>query len=126
MQDVLPPLAEGMHRLDAYDAEGFVISGTRHEGAVLVCATHVISAPELAIAHLSEASFDAVFALSPAPEILLVGTGAQHHFIAPQWRNVTKQRGIVLESMDTGAACRTYNVLLAEGRRVAALLALPV
>lgn len=126
MQDVLPPLAEGIHRLDAYDAEGFVISGTRHEGAVLVCASHVIPASEFAIAHLSEASFEAVFALSPPPEILLVGTGAQHVFIPPKWRSYTKQRGAVLESMDTGAACRTYNVLLAEGRRVAALLALPV
>lgn len=54
-------------------------------------------------------------------DILLVGCGAQGVFL-PELREQLKQQGITADFMDTGAACRTYNVLMAEGRRVAAAL----
>ena len=58
-------------------------------------------------------------------EVLLIGTGSTMQFMAPKLREAIRALGPVPDIMDTGAACRTYNVLLAEGRPIAAAL-LPV
>jgi uncharacterized protein len=59
----------------------------------------------------------------PAPaEILVLGCGARAMFLPPALRAALKAVGLSVEVLDTGSACRTYNVLLAEGRRVAAAL----
>jgi len=58
-------------------------------------------------------------------DVLLLGLGARVRPIPPEVRSALKQAGIVIEAMDTGAACRTYSVLLAEDRRVAAALLPP-
>jgi uncharacterized protein len=55
-------------------------------------------------------------------ELLVVGCGARVAFVPPAKRAAFKARGVSLEVVDTGSACRIYNVLLAEGRRVAAAL----
>ena len=57
-----------------------------------------------------------------AIEFLVLGCGPRSLFIPPDIRAVLKSIGLALEVLDTGSACRTYNVLLAEGRRVAAAL----
>ena len=62
------------------------------------------------------------FLLSLAPEMVLVGTGALLRFPHPSLTKVLTAAGIGVEVMDTNAACRTYNILMAEGRRVAAAL----
>ena len=54
--------------------------------------------------------------------LLLLGTGRRQHLPGTEVRRVFAVAGIALETMDTGAACRTYNVLLAEGRPVGAAL----
>jgi uncharacterized protein len=60
---------------------------------------------------------------APAPtELLVLGCGPRAAFIAPAMRAELKAAGLALEVVDTGSACRIYNVLLAEGRRVAAAL----
>ncbi|MFO1429619.1 MAG: Mth938-like domain-containing protein [Candidatus Competibacteraceae bacterium] len=58
-------------------------------------------------------------------EIVLLGTGARQHFPHPRLSHLLLSRGVGLEVMDTAAACRTYNFIMAEGRRVAAAL-LPI
>jgi uncharacterized protein len=71
---------------------------------------------------LSLASLDAL-KQAPAPtELVVLGCGARAVFIAPAVRAELKAAGLALEVVDTGSACRIYNVLLAEGRRVAAAL----
>ena len=57
--------------------------------------------------------------LSLEPEIVILGTGERQVFPEPSLFAAVAGRGVGLEVMDNGAACRTYNVLLAEGRRVA-------
>lgn len=59
------------------------------------------------------------------PEIVLLGTGPSQHFPAPEVFSEMLQRGIGMEVMSTSAACRTYNILLSEGRDVAAALIVP-
>ncbi|MGE5624824.1 MAG: Mth938-like domain-containing protein [Bacillota bacterium] len=61
-------------------------------------------------------------ALALEPEILIVGTGAEQHFLAAELLADVARKGIGLEIMDTAAACRTYNVLLSEDRKVVAAL----
>ena len=55
-------------------------------------------------------------------DVWLLGTGAQARFLPIELRKSLKSKGYHIESMDTGAACRTFNVLIAEGRRVSAAL----
>jgi len=58
------------------------------------------------------------------PELVLFGSGARLRFVAPALLRPLLERGIGVETMDTAAACRTYNILAAEGRRVTAALLL--
>ena len=69
---------------------------------------------------LSEADFDILRQLKP--EIVLLGTGEQHRFVHPRLLRPMLERNLGVEVMATAAACRTYNVIVAEGRRVAAAL----
>ncbi len=75
-------------------------------------------------ADLSEADFEAVLALKP--EVVIFGSGARLQFVKPALMRALIDRHIGVETMDTAAACRTYNVLVSEGRSaVAALLMAP-
>jgi uncharacterized protein len=71
---------------------------------------------------LTTADVDAILALEP--EIVILGSGPHQRFPPPQWLATLLARGIGCEVMDTGAACRTYNVLVSEGRSVVAALLL--
>ena len=63
-----------------------------------------------------------MLAIKPRIELLLIGCGARFAMVGPDVRRALKKEQISIESMDTGAACRTYNVLLGEDRRVGAAL----
>ena len=67
-------------------------------------------------------SLDPVKEADPAVEVLLLGVGSKNALVPSTLRKALRVAGIVLDAMDTGAACRTYNVLMAEDRRVAAAL----
>ena len=69
---------------------------------------------------LQRAHFEAVLALDP--ELVLFGSGSRLRFPAPELSTTLTSRGIGMEVMDTPAACRTFNILVAEGRNVAAAL----
>ncbi|HTX24983.1 MAG TPA: MTH938/NDUFAF3 family protein [Steroidobacteraceae bacterium] len=73
------------------------------------------SAASLAAPHLER-----IFALNP--EVVLLGTGPKQTFPSAEVRAAFAARGIALETMDLGAACRTYNILVQEERRVVAML----
>ncbi len=70
---------------------------------------------ELQVSHL-----EPIFELRP--ELVLLGTGARQRFAPAEIRTAFAARGIGIESMDLGAACRTFNILVQEERRVAAAL----
>jgi len=90
--------------------------------SVLVSAETIDDAwPPRSVAEV-EASLEAIFRLHP--EILILGTGETQQFPEPAVFAAIAAKGVGFEVMDNGAACRTYNVLLAEGRRVALALIL--
>ena len=70
--------------------------------------------------HLIEAHFQGIAELNP--EIVLLGTGSRQHFPHPRLTRPLLSQGVGVEVMATDAACRTYNIIMAEGRRVVAAL----
>ena len=76
--------------------------------------------PPESLDQLTEAHLERIFELEP--EIVLIGTGATQRFAPAPLRAAFATRGIGLETMDLGAACRTFNILVQEDRRVAAVL----
>ncbi|MEZ5584333.1 MAG: Mth938-like domain-containing protein [Candidatus Competibacteraceae bacterium] len=91
------------------------------ERSVIVTPTRLINDwppqrfTELEAAHLAQLAV-------LKPEIVLLGTGARQQFPSPQVTHPLLSQGIGVEVMDTAAACRTYNIIMLEGRRVAAAL----
>jgi uncharacterized protein len=109
--------------IDAYGAGGFRVSGLRHEGSLLILKDAVGPWPVRALAELEPSHFDAVLALGPREvEFVLLGIGPRPAPPPAAVRQALQAAGIGLEAMDTAAAARLYNVLAAEGRRLAAAL----
>ena len=122
--DVTPLIPQGKRIIDGYGEGGFRISGQRIEGSVIVFPDQVVPWSSASVGDMSAANLEAVSVAgrAGAVELLLVGTGARMAQIDRTLRQALRADGVVIEVMDTGAACRTYNVLMAEGRRVAAAL----
>jgi len=113
--------------IQTYGNGGFTVSGIRHNGPVVVLRHQTLPwAPPHDLTNLTAAHFAAV--LDPAAEvsIVLLGCGARAVQVNGALRAELRAAGMTVEPMDSGAACRTFNLLLLEGRRVAAMLiALP-
>lgn len=121
--DVTPVVPAGRQLIQSYGGGGFTIAAVRHEGSVLVLPQRTRRWSVTAFADLSADSLAPLADADPAPEVLLLGTGRRFAMIDPRRRQDLRARyGVAVECMDTTAACRTYNVLLAEERRVAAAL----
>ena len=124
MQDMLP-VDSALHSVESYGEGGFTIRGELYEHAVLLSANAVAPWQADDPVGWTGDMFAPIFLMDEPPEVLLLGTGKQHEFVSPGLKKALKVKGVSVDSMDTGAACRTYNLLLAEGRRVAAVLLLP-
>jgi uncharacterized protein len=112
----------GRHLIDSYGNGGFRFGDMSHRGSILALPGGVHKwAPEV-MAELTLASLSPLMAGSDKVDFLLIGTGTDIAFIPTALREALKARGIVVEGMATPAAARTYNVLVAEARRVAAAL----
>ena len=120
--DITPLIPQGRQAIESYGAGGFRVSGLRHAGSILVFAERTVAWPVPEIAALTYESLAPLWEEAAPVEVLLIGCGTEMAFIDPDLRGALRDRGVVIEPMDTGAACRTYNVLLTEERRVAAAL----
>jgi len=120
--DVTPQVPVGRQLIQAYGAGGFRIANTRHDGSVLVFPDHTVLWPVASFDGIAVDTLAEIAAAQPKVELLLIGTGAAMMPVLPAVRAHFRALGIMFDTMDTGAACRTYNVLLAEDRRVAAAL----
>lgn len=112
----------GQHLIDAYGDGGFRFAEMSHRGSILVLPSGVHAWTVTQPAEIDAASLAPVIAEAGAVELLLVGTGPDIRPLPPALRARLREAGIGLEVMQTGAAARTYNVLLAERRKVAAAL----
>ncbi|MEM1413155.1 MAG: Mth938-like domain-containing protein [Pseudomonadota bacterium] len=112
------------HFIRAVSAEGTRVGETLYTGALIVGTETLIEHwPCSALPDLTDEQLEPVFALEP--EVVLLGTGARQAFLPPERLAPFYRRGVGIEMMTTDAACRTFNVLASEGRRVVAAL-LPI
>jgi uncharacterized protein len=111
--------------IDAYGNGGFRFAGMSHRGSLLCLPNGIWATPVRSAGEIDEAAL--ALALEPASpdaavDHFIIGTGKDFIPVAPALRETFRKRHIVVESMATGAALRTYNILLGERRRVGALL----
>jgi uncharacterized protein len=120
MTDVTPLIPAGRQVIESYGRNSFHVSGVAYEGAILILPETTLA---WAVGSLAEISLDSLAPLyGRGVEILLLGCGKVLQPVPGALRAGLKAKGMTVDAMDTGAACRTYNVLLAEERRVAAAL----
>jgi uncharacterized protein len=112
----------GRAPIDAYGNGGFRFADMSHRGSILCLPSGIYGWQPADLKKLVPADFDAFVAEADEIEILLVGTGMDLKPLPGEIRAALRQKGISADPMSTGAAVRTYNVLLAEDRAVAAAL----
>ena len=116
-------MARDAPSIDAYGEGGFRLDGERHEGSLLIVGDQAQPWPVTSLAELSVATLKPVFDAGRAEvEFLLLGVGARNALPPREIREALLLAGMGLEFMDTPSAARLYNVLTAEGRRLAAAL----
>lgn len=116
--------SEGLYVIRSYGPGRVVVNDERYASSLVVMPDRLLAGwPPERFEDLEAAHFDAVAALEP--EVVIVGTGGRLRFPAASLTAPLSGAGIGFEIMDTTAACRTYNVLAHEGRRVAAALLMP-
>ncbi len=120
--DITPPVAADRQLIHGYGDGGFRVSGVRYRGPIIVRPRQTTA---WSVQDITRLCIDDLAPLRDADEaiaVLLLGCGETGALIDPALRAEVRTWGMVIEAMGTGAACRTYNVLLGEERDVAAAL----
>ena len=115
--------ADGKQLVTGYSQDWISINNLKYPQSVVVLPDKLILDWNVSSFEcLNQANFECL--LPHQPEVVLLGTGVTHRFIRPQLIQALTAANIPVECMTTDAACRTYNILMAEGRKVAAALIL--
>jgi len=113
----------GPHFIEGYGSGGFRFADMSHRGSILALPSGIYAWDAVTPSDISAATLEAVFKEAPGSiEHLLIGTGIELVPLLPDLRRLLNAAGIRPEPMPTGAAARTYSILLGERRRVAAAL----
>ncbi|WP_174873285.1 Mth938-like domain-containing protein [Vogesella oryzae] len=110
----------GSNLFTAYGTGYVEINGERHSGSLIVTGDSIQPWAASSFETLAEEHFSALLALQP--EVVIFGSGQRLRFPHPRLTAALTNAGIGVEVMDSNAACRTYNILLAEDRAVIAVL----
>jgi len=103
--------------IDAYGNGGFRFGGMSHRGSLLCFPDGMWAWPVTSVAELSEASLSPALMHAGAIDVFLIGAGRYPWVLPASLRALFRERSISVDVMATGAAVRTYNILLAENRR---------
>ncbi len=112
----------GRAPIDAYGNGGFRFADMSHRGSLLCLPSGVHGWDAAEGDDLDPSLFDPVLEEAADIEVLLVGTGLEIRMLPPELKSKLREASIISDPMSTGAAVRTYNVMLAESRAVAAAL----
>ena len=125
----VPPDAPHLPRsapIEAYGRYGFAFADMSHRGSLLCLPEAIWAWPVMRPEDIDEASLARVFAAAGGIDTLIIGTGTDVWLPPPSLREALRAVRVVLDAMQTGAAIRTYNIMIGERRRVAAaLIAVP-
>ena len=119
--DITPNIPADAQVIQSYGPEGFQISHQVYRHPVIVTPDRVL-AWQVDLSNLSAADFEPLRTDDPPAEVILLGCGATGMLLPSALRQAIRALGFGIDAMPTGAACRTYNVMLSEGRRVAAAI----
>ena len=108
--------------IDAYGDGGFRFADMSHRGSLICLPTGMYAWDVETAGAITLDSLSRVFEQAADIDVLLIGTGGDIAAIAPDIRSAFREKGVIVEAIATGSAVRTYNVLLAEDRAVAAAL----
>jgi len=122
MVDITPLIPEGRQVIQGYGDGRFRIAGTIHAGSVIVFAEQTLAWPVTTYEQITAESLRMVADRAAGLDLLIVGLGPQFRAPIASVSRDLMAIGIAVEFMDTGAACRTFNLLLGDGRPVAAAL----
>jgi uncharacterized protein len=116
----------GRFEIEAYGNGGFRFADMSHRGSILVLPSGILAWPVAEIGEVTPASLQPILEEAGEIDLLLVGTGMEMKAFPQVLRQIFREANIRLDVMQTGAAARTYNILLGERRKVgAALIAVP-
>jgi uncharacterized protein len=123
--DITPLIPKGRNLINSYNDSGFVISEKNFSGSIILMSTKVLEIPltekdlleeEKLLSYLENFSDSQI-------EILLIGTGKNHLRLSPNLKTKIKEKlSVSIDEMSTSAACRTFNILTLEDRKIAAIL----
>ena len=112
--------------IEAYGKGGFAFADMSHRGSLLCLPDAIWAWPVERPDQIDRASLEQVFAAASGIDTLIVGTGTSVWLAPPELREALRKVKVVLDTMQTGPAIRTYNIMMGERRRVAAaLIAVP-
>jgi len=112
--------------IDAYGKGGFAFAGMSHRGSLLCLPDGIWAWEVTRPGQIDKSSLARVFAGANSIDTLIVGTGTDVWLAPKALREALRKVGVVLDTMQTGPAIRTYNIMIGERRRVAAgLIAVP-
>lgn len=117
--------AGGSSVIDTYTERGFVVGGVEHRGSVFLYQDMTLLWKVKDIAEVTQASLTAAHALRPPPDLLIVGCGARIGALPRETAEFFRDGETAVEVLDTPNAVATYNILVQEGRSVAAAMILP-
>ena len=115
-------IPQGRELIQSYAGGKFRVSDVIYTGSVLVTPKVTLPWTVTALEDVSLGSFAPLLSGEIKVDVCLLGCGAKMQRLPPELRKALKEKGLTVEPMDTGAACRTYNMLISEGRMVAAAL----
>jgi uncharacterized protein len=112
--------------IEAYGKGGFAFADMSHRGSLLCLPSAIWAWPVVRPEEINQASLQRVFEAAASIDTLIIGTGSEIWLPPPALREALRAVKIVLDTMQTGPAIRTYNIMMGERRRVAeALIAVP-
>jgi uncharacterized protein len=118
MQRFLP----GRHPIESFGNGGFRLGGVSHQGSLLISASGTRALEVNSVGELQASHFEVLIAERADNDMLLIGTGYEMLALPKTMTELLRDQNIYFDVMNTNAAVRTYNVVLAEDRRVSAIL----
>jgi uncharacterized protein len=120
--DITPLAPKEKYLIQRYGEQGFTVQEKLYAGSLIITPESIIAQEggRETGAEFSAEDFACFFPFAPC--LLVIGTGSRFHRLPEAWRRMLKEKNILAETMDTGAACRTFNILNMEDRQVCALL----
>lgn len=112
----------GRHQIESFGNGGFRLGGVSHQGSIIITPSGVRACSAIDLATLNAEHLAVILSEKAEIDMLLIGTGRNMAPLSNSVAQYLQQHGLGYDTMSTNAAVRTYNVVEAEDRRVAAVL----